>query len=97
MQLNSASAISNEANAAVERMGKTLAQEDVSFKAKTMRVYQDSDGDYLHMVHNMDVLAARPDKMAVTATGDDDIRSFSTTASGFPFSMRSTTNMPRFL
>ncbi len=67
----STSAISNEASAAVERMGKTLAQEDVSFKAKTMRVYQDSDGDYLHIVHNINVLAARPDKMAVTATGDD--------------------------
>src|SRR6516165_10662969 len=66
-----ASAISNEANAAVERMGKTLAQADVSFKAKTMRVYQDSDGDYLHIVHNINVLAARPDKMAVTETGDD--------------------------
>jgi hypothetical protein len=64
-------AISNEANAAVERMGKTLAQEDVSFKAKTMRVYQDSDGDFLHIVHNLNVLAARPDKIAVAATGDD--------------------------
>jgi hypothetical protein len=64
-------AISSEANAAVERMGKTLAQADVSFKAKTMRVYQDSDGDYLHIVHNINVLAARPDKMAVTETGDD--------------------------
>jgi hypothetical protein len=64
-------AISNEANAAVERMGKTLAQEDVSFKAKTMRVYQDSDGDFLHIVHNISVLAVRPDKIAVTATGDD--------------------------
>jgi hypothetical protein len=64
-------AISKEANAAVERMGKTLAQEDVSFKAKTMRVYQDTDGDYLHIVHNINVLAARPDKIAVTATGDD--------------------------
>jgi hypothetical protein len=64
-------AISNEANAAVERMGKTLAQEDVSFKAKTMRVYQDTDGDFLHIVHNIDVLAARPDKIAITATGDD--------------------------
>jgi hypothetical protein len=64
-------AISNEANAAVQRMGATLAQEDVSFKAKTMRMYQDSDGDYLHIVHNINVLAARPDKIAVTASGDD--------------------------
>jgi len=66
-----ASAISNEANAAVQRMGKTLAQESISFKARTMRVYQDSDGDYLHVVHSINVMAVRPDKITVTATGDD--------------------------
>jgi hypothetical protein len=66
-----ASGVSSEADAAVQRMGKTLAQENVSFKAKTMRVYRDSDGDYLHIVHNLNVVAARPDKIAVTATGDD--------------------------
>jgi hypothetical protein len=54
-----------------QRMGKTLAQGDFSFKAKTMRVYQDGDGDYLHIVHNINVLAARPDKITITATGDD--------------------------
>jgi hypothetical protein len=66
-----ASGVSNEANAAVQRMGKTLAQENVSVKAKTMRVYQDSDGDFLHIVHSINAVAARPDKMAVTAAGDD--------------------------
>jgi hypothetical protein len=66
-----ASAISNEANAAIQRMGKTLAQENVSFKARTLRVYQDDDGDFLHIVHNINVIASRPDRMAVTATGDD--------------------------
>ena len=65
------SAISNEANEAIQQMGKTLAQENIAFKAKTMRVYQDSDGDYLHIVHRVDVTARRPDRMAVTATGDD--------------------------
>jgi hypothetical protein len=64
-------AISDDANAAVQRMGKTLAQEIVSFKARTMRVYQDSDGDYLHIVHNLNVAAIRPNKLTVTATGDD--------------------------
>ena len=64
-------AISNEANAAIQQMGNTLAQENIAFKAKTMRVYQDSDGDYLHIVHRMDVTARRPDRMEVTATGDD--------------------------
>ncbi|MBV8662692.1 MAG: DUF2092 domain-containing protein [Hyphomicrobiales bacterium] len=71
-----ASAISNEANAAVQRMGKTLAQENVSFRAKTMRVYQDTDGDYLHIVHNINVTAARPDRIAFTATGDDGATKF---------------------
>ena len=65
------SAISNEANAAVQQMGKTLAQENVSFKVRTMRVYQDDDGDYLHIVHNINVTALRPHKIAITATGDD--------------------------
>src|SRR5215469_4313908 len=64
-------AISYEANAAIQQMGKTLAQENIAFKAQTMRVYQDSDGDYLHIIHRMDVTARRPDRMAVTATGDD--------------------------
>ena len=64
-------AISNEANDAIQRMGKTLAQENITFKAITMRVYQDGDGDYLHIVHHMNIAARRPDRMAVTATGDD--------------------------
>ena len=64
-------AVSTEANEAIQQMGKTLAQENIAFKAKTMRVYQDSDGDYLHIVHRMDVTARRPDRMAVTAIGDD--------------------------
>jgi hypothetical protein len=67
----STSPISNEANEATQRMGKTLAQENITFKAKTMRVYQNDDGDYLHIVHNINVTARRPDRMAVTATGDD--------------------------
>src|ERR1700746_4231589 len=64
-------AISNEANTAIQQMGKTLAQENIAFKAKTMRMYQDSDGDYLHIGHRMDVTARRPDRMAVTGTRDD--------------------------
>jgi len=64
-------AVSTEANEAIQQMGKTLAQENITFKAKTMRVYQDNDGDYLHIVHHMDVTAHRPDRISVTATGDD--------------------------
>jgi hypothetical protein len=64
-------AVSTEANEAIQQMGKALAQENITFKAKTMRVYQDNDGDYLHIVHHMDVTAHRPDRISVTATGDD--------------------------
>jgi hypothetical protein len=64
-------AISNEAGNAIQRMGKTLAQENVAFNARTLRMYQDADGDYLHIMHRINVMAVRPDKLAVTATGDD--------------------------
>ncbi len=67
----STAGISNEANEAVQQMGKTLAQENMTFKTKTMRVYQDKDGDYLHIVHQMNVGVRRPDRIAVTAIGDD--------------------------
>ncbi len=66
-----ASAISSEAHQAIEQMGKTLAQENMTFKTKTMRVYQDKDGDYLHIVHNMNIQARRPNHIAVAVTGDD--------------------------
>ena len=65
------SASSTEANKAIDRMGRTLAQENIAFKARTIRVYQDPDGDYLHIVHNMNIEVRRPDHIAVTAAGDD--------------------------
>ena len=67
----SGAAISNEANQAVQQMGKTLAQENLAFKVKTMRMYRDKDGDFLHIVHDMNVTAHRPDRISVTAAGDD--------------------------
>ncbi len=66
-----AAAISNEAHQAIVEMGKKLAQENIIFKTKTMRVYQDKDGDYLHIVHNMNIQVRRPDHIAVAVTGDD--------------------------
>ena len=47
-------AISDEAKEAVQRMGKTLAAEDVSVKARTIRVYLDDKGQPLHIFHTMD-------------------------------------------
>jgi len=63
-------AISKEANTAIQQMGKTLAN-DVSFKARTIRVYQDSSGDFLHIGHTINVIARRPDRLAINVTGDD--------------------------
>src|SRR5690348_250220 len=65
-----APAISNEASAAIQQMGKTLTN-DVSFKARTIRVYQDDSGDFLHIGHTVNVIARKPDRLAVNVTGDD--------------------------
>src|SRR4051795_10737685 len=63
-------AISSEASTAIQQMGKTLAN-DVSFKARTIRVYQDASGDFLHIGHAVSVVARKPDHLAVDVTGDD--------------------------
>ena len=64
-------AISPEASAALEKMGKALSSTEFSFKAQTIRVYQDEDGQPLHIFHMMKVDARRPDQLAVHVTGDD--------------------------
>jgi hypothetical protein len=64
-------AISDEATAALQQMSKTLLNKDISFKAQTIRVYQDAHGQPLHIFHTMKVVARRPDRLAVNATGDD--------------------------
>jgi hypothetical protein len=64
-------AISDEANTALQQMSKTLLNKDLSFKAQTIRVYQDAHGQPLHIFHTMKVVARRPDRLAVTVTGDD--------------------------
>ena len=63
--------ISNDANAAIQQMGKMLSQENVSVKAQTLRMYHDASGDFLHIAHTINIVARRPDRMAVTASGDD--------------------------
>lgn len=63
--------ISKDAEAAVQQMGRTLTANDMSFKVRTIRVYQDEAGDFLHIGHNMNIVVRRPDRLAVKATGDD--------------------------
>src|SRR5262249_9075118 len=65
--------ITSEANAALQSMGKTLAAATFSFKARTIRVYQDASGDFLHIGHVITIAVRRPDHLAVTATGDDGV------------------------
>ena len=64
-------AISEEAATAVSQMGKTLLAKELSFTAKTIRVYQDEAGQPLHIFHAMNVVARRPDRLAAHVTGDD--------------------------
>ena len=52
-------------------MSKTLSANEFSFQARTIRVYQDSEGQLLHIFHAMKVIVHRPDRLAVHAIGDD--------------------------
>ena len=57
--------------AAVQAMGKSLASNAMSFHEHTIREYTDANGQPLHIVHDGDVLARRPDRLAVQINGDD--------------------------
>lgn len=65
-------AISEEASAALLRMGQTLrAAEQFSFQADTIRVYTEAGGEPLHIFHTMKVTVQRPNRLAADVTGDD--------------------------
>ena len=64
-------AISEEASAALLRMGQTLRSEQFSFQARTIRVYSDAGGDFLHIFHTLKVVVHRPDRLFAESTGDD--------------------------
>lgn len=63
--------ISEEAVAAVSKMGYTLLANQFSFQAHTIRVYADNNGQPLHIAHNIKVVVRRPDRLRVDITGDD--------------------------
>src|SRR2546423_1768196 len=63
--------ISDEANAAVMRMGQTLRAEQFSFQARTIRVHFDANGYPLHIFHTLKVTVHRPNRLLVDRTGDD--------------------------
>jgi hypothetical protein len=63
--------ISAEASAALAWMAQSLASQQFSFQARTLRVYADVDGRFLHIGHTMKVLVRRPDRLRVDIDGDD--------------------------
>ena len=65
------SAISEEAAAALSRMGQTLRAEQLSFQARTIRVYADPDGEPLHIFHVLKVTMHRPNRLLAEVSGDD--------------------------
>ena len=64
-------ATSREASTALLQMGKTLLSKAFSFEVRTIRVYKGRNGQLLHIFHRLDVVVRRPDRLLVTATGDD--------------------------
>jgi len=67
-------AISEEAETAIARMGKTLQAKEFSFQARTLRVTANENGALLHIAHQFKVTVRRPDRLLVDGTGDDGPR-----------------------
>jgi hypothetical protein len=63
--------ISEEASAALLRMGQSLRSEQFSFQVRTIRVYSDVNGQLLHIFHTMKVVVHRPNRLLVEVSGDD--------------------------
>jgi len=63
--------ISDEASAALGRMGKTLMAPQFSFRSRSMRAYAGPNGELLHIVHATKTVVRRPDRLLVEVTGDD--------------------------
>jgi hypothetical protein len=64
-------AISEEASAALLRMGHSLGAEHFSFQARTIRVYSDTGGLPLHIFHTLKVVVQRPNRVFIERNGDD--------------------------
>ncbi len=64
-------AISEEARAAIERMGKTLQAQQFSFHSHIYRAYVGPNGELLHIAHSTKTEVRRPDHLRVNIIGDD--------------------------
>lgn len=65
------SAISPAVRSALERMNKTLTSGAFSFSSHTVRAYVGSNGELLHIEHQMKTTVQRPDRLKVDVAGDD--------------------------
>jgi hypothetical protein len=66
--------ISEEASAALTRMGQTLrGAEQFSFQSRTIRVYTGTNGEPLHIFHTDNITVRRPNRLLVDRTGDDGV------------------------
>jgi len=63
--------IAQDAQSEVAQMGKTLSTGGYSFQVHTIREFVDANGQPLHIFHTINVLVRRPDRLAITAAGDD--------------------------
>jgi hypothetical protein len=64
-------AISEEASAALLRMGQSLRAQQFLFQAKTIRVYSENNGEPLHIFHALKVTVDRPSRVLAEISGDD--------------------------
>lgn len=65
------SAISEEASAALLRMGQTLRAEQFSFQARTISVNAEAGSLPLHIFRTIRVTVRRPNRLLAEVTGDD--------------------------
>jgi hypothetical protein len=64
-------AMSEEASAALMRMGQSLRSEQYSFQVRTIRIYANPSDEPLHIFHTMKVVVHRPNRLLVDVNGDD--------------------------
>jgi hypothetical protein len=70
-EVQTAPAIAPDAQHEVAQMGKTLSTGGFSFQIHTIREYVDDNGQPLHIFHTINASVRRPDRLALTAAGDD--------------------------
>jgi hypothetical protein len=63
--------VTEAAKTALEQMAQTLQGKEFSFNVRTLRVYADADGRYLHIGHRFKVVVRRPHRLRVDLDGDD--------------------------